>query len=195
MSPDPAPVPLTYGDIVTQRGVTVTRDGATLRIRVPPRPLFPLRSASFAIGLTVFALSSVVVVVQAWLVRPLNGLLMLSLECLTVAGSVLLYRHHMRSPASGTIFELTDQTLTISANQSPAGTPQRGDGRWTATRPAPAITEIRHNPYDHSLLLRAPGHELLTGLLHKEDPRVIDHVASTLRAELPLLRNQSHATN
>lgn len=183
MSPDPAPV-LPYSDVITQRGVTVTRDGDTLRIRIPPRPLFPIRSASFAIGLVVFALSCVGVLVKAWTVHPINALWMLLIECFTVGGCVVLYRRHMRSPSSGTVFELTDQTLTISADRPPAGT-MKGEGQhWDTTRPAAAITEVRYNPYDHSLLIRAPGHNLLTGLLHNEDRRVIDHVAEALTAEL-----------
>jgi hypothetical protein len=186
MGSNPSPAPLIpYSDTVTARGVTVTRDADTLRIRVPPKPLATFVSAHaatftfVAFGLAGPPLGCIKAGQYAFAILALLG------EGAATALAAYLDHLHTRSPKSGTLFELTSTDLTLSADSPPDAHMAADDQRrWSTTRPRHAITEIRYNPYDRALLIRAPGHNLLTGLLRNEDRRVIEYVAETLTAEL-----------
>lgn len=179
-----APLVLGYGDIAVQRGVTVTRDGASLRIRVPPPRLWALRNIKL-VWLFVAIQTIPIPVGQFYKGNYGAGLAIAVIEVVVIAFLAARFTAHRRSNSSGTIFELTADTLHLSADKPPPGLLMtEGESCWTTTRPRRAITEVRYNPYDRALLIRAAGHNLLLGLLQNEDRRVIEYVAETLTAEL-----------
>jgi hypothetical protein len=175
-----AAVLLQYGDEVTRRGVTLDRQGDGVCIRVPAR-------AAQRVGWMLGVVVGVVLVVtqvglfalNVWRQATVMAFLFLVAMCGVAVG---FWVPHLRRQVTGgpdTVIEVNGRELRLIV-------PIQEGGQVVFVRPRTDVTEVRYNPYEGALLVRAPGHELLPTLLQGEDERVIRWVAEQVRAELGL---------
>lgn len=182
-SPHPSPpddLPLAtrvvpYADRVTLRGITVDRDGGTLRVRIPPTTWLAGDRVTVGRAAAVVGFCSVIAVFAAFGGVVLAGIAFVGsfVFFATIMFFVIMRARHM---APGTEVELTPDVLKVVVHDA--------DGNLEVVRHRSAITELRYNPYDGGLLVRAPGQELVTNLLAQEDRRIVEWLADTLNAEL-----------
>lgn len=177
---------LAYADVVTARGVTLDRDGDTLRIRLPVaagcRWLWTAAALIFgvvtlaillALSLTLYTDGPASVVSSAPCTLIPTAVLVALTAYALAAARIAFAGHEIR---------LTPAALTIRTVDN--------IGHRRLFRPRAAVVDVRLHSEDRSLLIYANDYGLMYGILRGQDPRVIEWIAGTLSAELDLTRQQ-----
>lgn len=170
---------LQYGDAVTGTGVTLEATPGGLTIRIPPRRLKGERAVAVVVAVGIAAMTLLAVLFLA-MRQGSRGAVVAGFGAIGVLGATVGFL--LRRPARWgleSVVELTATELRLTMHEGESGP-------FTVVRPRGAITEVRYNPYEKAMLVRAPGYELLPMLLINEDRRVIEWVAEQLRAAIGL---------